>query len=140
MSSPIRPHPSAPCPSQYSAARAYLGSRFTSTPEAVPEPPQTSMGLAQKHYPKGKARVTQMQLYKRLIELIVQYLMKEGFTFIEAYEQVLAIGRLNPHTTASQIRLNNPSIDRESFLEFKAYNASIRLKRRYGKVLAAAIA
>ncbi|WP_421657867.1 hypothetical protein [Leptothermofonsia sp. ETS-13] len=139
MSVPTRPHRSAPCASQYSAARACTDNRFTSTLEAVPES-HTSMGLTQKHYPKGKAKAAQMQLYKRLVELIVQYLVREGFTFIEAYEQVLAIGRLNPHTTASQIRLNNPSIDPESFLEFKAYNASIRLKRRYSKVVTAAIA
>ena len=85
----------------------------------------------------GKAPLSQMDSYKHLIEAIVRYLMKEGFTFIEAYEQVLAVGRLNPLTTVNQLTLANPIIDPEAFLEFKARNAITRLMYRYSKVIAA---
>jgi hypothetical protein len=76
-----------------------------------------------------------MQTYKDLIDTIVRCLIKEGFTFIEAYEEVLSVGRLDPRTTIHHLAHNNPSSDRESLLEFKAYNASCRLQRKYAMVL-----
>jgi hypothetical protein len=76
--------------------------------------------------------------YKKLIETIVPYLMREGFSFVEAYDQVLMVGRLNPFITASQLPQTNPTVDREALLEFKAFNACSRLRRRYSRVLATA--
>ena len=77
-----------------------------------------------------------MLTYKKLIETIVPFLMQEGFSFIEAYDQVLLVGRLNPFTTVSQLPSTHPTVDREALLEFKAFNACSRLRRRYSKVLA----
>jgi hypothetical protein len=135
MSAPIHTHTSSPRSSQYSAARAQTGNRFVPTIQSVESNTARELGIAQSYPALRKEKTNQMQVYKKLVEAIVRYLMREGFTFIEAYDQVLAIGRLNPHLTASQMAFNNPSIDRESFLEFKAYNASTRLKRRFSKIL-----
>jgi len=61
--------------------------------------------------------------------------MKEGLTFIEAYEKVLAVGRLDPYTTPHHFVQIDPSSDRETLLEFKAYNASCRLQRQFSRLL-----
>lgn len=136
MSAPLRPHSSHRNSSQYFATRTQTASQFAPTAHAFDTlPVRRASGNSDRS--KRSTAISQMLTYKHLVEVIVQYLMKEGFTFIEAYEQVLAVGRLNPLTTARQLALNNPSIDQESFLEFKAYNACTRLKRRYNKVLAA---
>lgn len=135
MSAPLRPHSPSRNSSQYFATRPQVASQFAPTVHTFDASHTRRVGRDSDRS-KQPSSTNQMQVYKRLVEVLVQYLMQEGFTFIEAYEQVLAVGRLNPLTTTRQIALNNPSIDQESFLEFKAYNACTRLKRRYNKVLA----
>ncbi len=76
-----------------------------------------------------------LQNYKEMVEAIARSLMKQGLTFIEAYEEVLAIGRLDPQITVQQVGQGNPSSDRVALLEFKAYNAVCRLRNKYSDLL-----
>ncbi len=136
MSAPIHPKHSASCSTHRPAAFWNVAHRHRTSQET--EPLDSAAGM----HNYNQSRVTlaprsQMYTYKKMVETIVRYLMKEGFTFIEAYEQVLVVGRLNPLTTANQLILTNPTVDPETFLEFKAHNAVTRLKRRYAKVIAA---
>jgi hypothetical protein len=138
MSVSIRPHSSTLSSSPYSPARHQVAGYFSPAIEKN-EPRYThekQTGVAQTCSPAETKNLNYIQFYQKLIEVVVRQLIREGLTFIEAYDQVLAVGRLNPSISANQLSLNNPSVDQKSFLEFKAYNACIRLKRRYTRILA----
>lgn len=89
---------------------------------------------AQRWSSSAKA-VVQMQHYNDLIERLVRYLMQEGCNFIEAKDQVLAVGRLDPRTTVHHLGQTDPMTDRESLLGFKAHNAIGRLQRQYAELI-----
>lgn len=139
MSASIRPHSSALSSSHYSPVRYQVSSYFSPAVEQI-KPRYTQekqVGVAQTRSSAKTKNLNYIEVYQKLIEVVVRQLIREGLTFIEAYDQVLAVGRLNPSISANQLSLNNPSVDQKSFLKFKAYNASIRLKRKYTRILAA---
>ncbi|GAB4323128.1 MAG: hypothetical protein OHK0047_06910 [Leptolyngbyaceae cyanobacterium] len=105
------------------------GNVFTSRTIAL-----TAQPTAQPWSPSAKA-TTQMQRYNELIERLVCYLMQEGYNFMEAKDEVLTIGRLDPHTTVRDFDQLDPMTDREALLGFKAYNAIVRLQRRYAELI-----
>jgi hypothetical protein len=77
----------------------------------------------------------QMQRYNELIERLVRYLMREGQNFIEAYDEVLTVGRLDPKTSVYDFAHLEPTSDREALLGFKAHNAIARLQRHYAELI-----
>lgn len=89
---------------------------------------------AQRWSPSAKA-AAQMQHYNELIERLVRYLMQEGRNFIEAHDEVLAVGRLDPRTTVCDFNQLDPTTDSEALLGFKAYNAIGRLQRQYAELI-----
>lgn len=107
-------------------ARSAFSSATAIAPSAKP--------TTQPWSPSAKA-AAQMQRYNELIERLVRCLMQEGYNFIEAKDQVLTVGRLDPRTTVRDLGHTDPTTDREALLGFKAYNAIGRLQRQYAELI-----
>ena len=132
MSAPYFPQASSRIPSSPSWQVAH---RHTLSTEEVRIGSAEGLTIAQSQPQAEQPIPSQMFLYKKLIETIVQHLMKEGLGFIEAYDEVLLVGRLNPFITAKQLPNTNPTMDRKALLEFKAHNAILRLQHHYDRLL-----
>lgn len=72
-----------------------------------------------------------MRRYNALLEYLVCILMQDGYSSTEAYDEVLAVARLDPRATVQDFSSIDPFTDCEALLGFKAHNAIARLKRKY---------
>lgn len=90
---------------------------------------------ASQRWSASAKAAAQMQYYNEFIHRLVRYLMREGYNFVEAYDEVLAAGRLDPRTTVRDLGQMDPMTDREALLGFKAYNAIGRLQRKYAELI-----
>lgn len=121
-SQPLRPATSRPGTNRYT---------MVAQVHQHPAAQSTTQSNYKSRSPVPSPQPSWIEIYRNLVDAIVQDLMSNGLTFIEAYEQVLETARLHPSTTVHHLHSVAPETDPEALLNLKVLNAVARLQRRY---------